>query len=380
MWYNAAMNPITYCMNVHPGEGLADVRKALEDVTRPLRDALGGEGAFPVGLRFGSRAAKELRVPENLRALSAFMHRSHLAAIGINGFPYGPFHGEPVKTAAYDPDWATPNRVSYTRDLFYALTRLPGADLGNDHRLSVTTVPLAYDRGQGVTEAMLENFCAMALFLRKLEGFTGLRMCLALEPEPDCLLQDTRTTIDFFERLWQSPSWNPAYRDLIGLCFDTCHFALAYEDPLNALRAIVSANIPVARIQASAALEFSQYATEADFAPFLDAVYLHQTARREEDATLTCFPDLTPEILPELIGRRGRIHFHVPLSWGGTGALGTTRHALTPAFWRYVRAGGWPVEVEAYAYFVYPDDLRTRTLSESLLADLNWVRDQLRNV
>ena len=380
MWYNAAMNPITYCMNVHPGEGLADVRKALEDVTRPLRDALGGEGAFPVGLRFGGRAAKELRVPENLRALSAFMHRSHLAAIGINGFPYGPFHGEPVKTAAYDPDWATPNRVSYTRDLFYALTRLPGADLGNDHRLSVTTVPLAYDRGQGVTEAMLENFCAMALFLRKLEGFTGLRMCLALEPEPDCLLQDTRTTVDFFERLWQSPSWNPAYRDLIGLCFDTCHFALAYEDPLNALRAIVSANIPVARIQASAALEFSQYATEADFAPFLDAVYLHQTARREEDATLTCFPDLTPEILPELIGRRGRIHFHVPLSWGGTGALGTTRHALTPAFWRYVRAGGWPVEVEAYAYFVYPDYLRTRTLSESLLADLNWVRDQLRNV
>ncbi len=374
------MNPITYCMNVHPGEDLDSVMKALETVTLPLRDALGDDGVFPLGLRLGSVAAKALRVPESMRVIAGFMRRNRLGAIGINGFPYGPFHGQTVKTKVYEPDWESPHRVSYTRDLFYALTRLPSADLGNDHRLSITTVPLAYDRGQGVTETMFQNICAMALFLRKLEGFTGLRMCLALEPEPDCLLQDTRTTIDFFERLWQRPEWNPAYRDLIGLCFDTCHFAVGYEDPLNALRSLVSANVPISRIQISAALEFTQYATEADLEPFLDSVYLHQTARREDDASLTCFPDLTRDLFPELIGRRGRIHYHVPLTWPGTGRLGTTRHALTSAFWRYVRAGGWPIEIESYAYFVYPDYLRSRTLSESPLADLNWTREQLRNV
>lgn len=375
------MNPVTYCMNVHPGESLDAIVKALEDVTLPLRDALGvdDEADFPIGLRLGSEAARALRVPESLRAFDAVLRRNHLAAIGVNGFPYGPFHGRPVKTDVYEPDWANPHRAAYTRDLFYALTRLPGADLGNDHRLSVTTAPLAYDRGQGFTEPMFRNVCAMALFLRKLEGFTGLRLCLALEPEPDCLLQDVTTTVDFFERLWQHPDWNPAYRDLIGVCFDACHFAVAYEDPLNALRSLVSANIPIARVQVSAALEFTQYATARDLEPFLDDVYLHQTARREDDATLTCFPDLTREILPELAGRRGRIHYHVPLTWPGDGRLGSTRHALTSAFWRYVRAGGWPVEVETYAYFVYPDYLRTRTLSESLLADLNWVRAQLRN-
>ena len=374
------MNPLTYCMNVHPGEDLAAVDKALADVTLPLRDALGGDCRFPIGLRFGSQAAKELRVPESVRRLTAFMRRNRLGAIGVNGFPYGPFHGQPIKTSVYEPDWENPHRAAYTRDLFYALTHLPAADLGNDHRLSVTTVPLAYNRGQGISDAMLTNLCGMALFLRKLEGFTGLRMCLALEPEPDCLLEDTRTTIDFFERLWQCPDWNPAYRDLIGVCFDACHFALSYEDPLNALRSIVSANIPVARIQASAALELTQYATAEDLAPFLDATYLHQTRRREDDASLTCFPDLTRELFPQVVGRRGRIHFHVPLSWEGTGRLGTTRHTLTPAFWRYVRAGGWPVEIESYAYFVYPDYLRTRTLSESLLADILWVREQLRSV
>ena len=374
------MNPITYCMNVHPGEDVASVTKALTDVTLPLRDALGGEGPFPVGLRFGTQGAKELRVPEAIRRLAGFMRRNRLAAIGINGFPYGAFHGQAVKARAYEPDWDSPLRAAYTRDLFYALTHLPGAALGNDHRLSVTTVPLAYDRAQGIPDSMLANLCGMALFLRKLEGFTGLRMCLALEPEPDCLLDDTRTTIDFFERLWQFPDWNPAYRELIGVCFDACHFAVGYEDPLNALRSIVSANIPVARIQASAALELTQYATADDLAAFLDDTYLHQTRRREDDASLTCFPDLTRDIFPQIVGRRGRIHFHVPLSWEGAGRLGTTRHTLTPAFWRYVRAGGWPIEVESYAYFVYPDYLRSRTLSESLLADLLWVREQLRSV
>lgn len=366
-------------MNVHPGEDLPSVRKALEEVTLPIRDALGTEGLFPIGLRFGMQSSQSLRAQDELRRFSGFLTRNRLAVIGINGFPYGTFHHQPVKTAAYTPDWADPLRIRYTCNLFYALSRLPAMPMG-DHRPSVTTVPLAYDRGQGLRPTYLQTICDMALFLRKLEGYTGIRMMLAIEPEPDCLLESTRHVIDFFEALWRHPTWLPAYRDYIGLCFDTCHFALAYEDPLCALRTIVSTNIPIARIQASAALEFSPYTTAEDLTPFIDATYLHQTRRREKDATLTCFPDLTADVIPQLIGHRGRIHFHVPLAWEGTGPLGSTRHTLTPAFWRYVRAGGWPVEVETYTYSVYPPSLRIQTLSESLLADIRWVKAQLRAV
>ncbi len=371
------MNPITYCMNVHRGEDLASVLKALESVTLPVSEAMGNR-AFPVGLRFGAELAAALRTPETLRKLVAYLHVHHLSVIGINGFPYGAFHETAVKTDVYEPDWADERRLSYTRDLFYALTQLPAVRTPEEHPVSVTTVPLAYNRGQGISESYLKNLCDMALFLRKLEGFTGKRMCLALEPEPDCLLESTTEVIDFFEKLWLHPEWNPLYRENIGICFDTCHFAMGYEDPLNALRTLVSSNIPIARIQVSAALEFTQYATREDFLPFLDSEYLHQTRRRESDATMTCYPDLTEDILPELLGQRGRIHFHLPLSWEGNGRLSSTRHTLTSAFWRYVRAGGWPIEAEAYTYFVYPDFLRRRTLSESILDDLAWIRTQLR--
>jgi hypothetical protein len=45
-----------------------------------------------------------------------------------------------------------------------------------------------------------------------------------------------------------------------------------------------------------------------------------------------------------------------------------------------VRAGGWPLEIETYTYFVYPEALRKKTLSESLLDDMIWVREQLKSV
>lgn len=373
------MNVIGYCMNVHPGEDLQSVRAAVEQVAVPLRNALVKEGTFALGLRFGVEAARELREQETAQAFVSLLRHHRLTTFGINGFPYGAFHGERVKTAVYDPDWADAWRLNYTRDLFFALARMPSAPLG-EHCLSVTTVPLAYDRGQGVPDKVFRNLCAMALILRKLEGFTGVRMRLALEPEPDCLLESAQNTIDFFESLWRHPDWNPLYRDFIGVCFDTCHFAMNYEEPLNALQAIVSANIPVARVQVSAALEFSEDATREELLAFDDGIYLHQVRRREENAALSCFPDLTPDILPEILGRRGRIHCHVPLAWEGIGRLGSTRRTLTPAFWRYVRAGGWPIEIETYTYPELPSVFREHTLSEMLLQDFRWVLRQLRSV
>lgn len=373
------MNPITYCMNVHPGEDLASVQAALENVTLPVRDAFHAETGFPVGLRLGVDAAAALREPNTAKKFASFLTRNRLALIGINGFPYGRFHGTRVKTAVYEPDWSDPRREAYTRDLFYVLHQLPTVRLG-DYPPSVTTVPVGYGADRAIPDAACRHLCDMALFLRKFEGLTGKRMMLALEPEPDCLLESTQSTIDFFEHLWQHPSWHPAFRDYIGLCFDTCHFAVAYEDPLNALRTLVAARVPVARIQISAALEYTARVSAEDLTPFADETYLHQVRRREFNADVTRFPDLTPEVIPRLLGQSGRIHYHVPLAWEGDGFVGSTRRTLTHAFWRYVRAGGWPIEVETYTYFVTPQSIRRPTLSEALLDDLLWVRAQLRSV
>ena len=47
----------------------------------------------------------------------AFLDREGLYVAIINGFPYGPFHGTPVKANVYAPDWRDEARVEYTLDL-----------------------------------------------------------------------------------------------------------------------------------------------------------------------------------------------------------------------------------------------------------------------
>lgn len=373
------MNCITYCMNVHQGETLETILAALEDVTIPLRNVLEPNAVFPVGLRLGAATAKTLRQPETLKRLQNFLCHNKLSVIGINGFPYGTFHGESIKEDVYLPDWTDARRIGYTQDLFYTLLQLPIAQMGTYYP-NVTTVPIGYKHSEGMPETIFDTLCAMALFLRKLEGFTGKRMCLAIEPEPDCLLETTQEVIDFFERLWQSPGWSPAFRNYIGLCFDTCHFAVNYEDPLKSLQRIVAAKIPVVRIQVSAALAFHTTTPIEVLRPFVDREYLHQTRVVNETGEIERIADMTDEVLPQLIGKEGRIHYHVPLAWEGTAVLKSTRETLTPAFWRYVRSGGWPLEIETYTYFVYPQALRCKTLSKWLLDDFVWVKEQLKKV
>ena len=55
-------------------------------------------------------------------------------------FPYGPFHGTPVKAKVYAPDWRDEARVAYTLDLIEILGRLLPADLDG----GVSTAPLSY--------------------------------------------------------------------------------------------------------------------------------------------------------------------------------------------------------------------------------------------
>ena len=70
-----------------------------------------------MGLRLSAREARELREGERLREFRAFLDREGLYVAIINGFPYGPFHGTPVKENVYAPDWRDDARVEYTLDL-----------------------------------------------------------------------------------------------------------------------------------------------------------------------------------------------------------------------------------------------------------------------
>ena len=106
----------------------------------------------------------------------------------------------------------------------------------------------------------------------------------------------------------------------IRVCFDCCHFAVEYEDPVVALARLHEAGLKIGRIQLSSAIRVpipadpvAAAAVSERLRPFADSTYLHQVVARQ-DTTLRHFADLDQALACQGgCGEEWRIHFHVPL-------------------------------------------------------------------
>ena len=364
------MQALPYCLNIHPGESLAAVRDAITTHAVAVKAHVSPAHAYPLGLRLSAAAAQELLASSapSLEDFEELLARHDLTVSCINGFPYGAFHGTAVKAAVYEPDWSKPERLIYTGRLAEILAALlPEGAAGN-----ISTVPVGYQnpssaeiqRRAGAEEQRMavcvRQLVVMAEFLDDLSIRKNRDIVLALEPEPDCLLETTNDVIHWFEDelLYQGIRWlsnnrqrtrdeaEALLRRHIGICLDTCHFAVAFEDPLTALTRFESAGLRVARIQLSAALRttVSEDALQR-LRAFIDPVYLHQTKIRLPRGQIAAYPDLTEATLDaarEQTDCELRTHFMCRYFEGD---VGLDPHRPAPAF-DNVQARRIPLEVE----------------------------------
>lgn len=370
---------IAYCLNAYPGESLEDQMAAAARWARAVRRAIGsGVDRLGIGLRLGLRAAREAESAGGLDLLRRRLEEGSLYLFTINGFPYGAFHGQRVKEDVYRPDWRTRERLEYT----CALARILAASQPPDSFGTISTVPVGFGadfRAREDVSAARQGLLAAARVLADIEERTGVRIVLALEPEPACILETCEETLGFFESLWLTAG---ADRDLarryLGVCLDTCHAAVAFEQPAATWERLVQAGVPVPKIQISAALECG--ADPSPLAEWEDPIYLHQVRARRRNGERLSWLDL-PEALREWPAdlQIARIHYHVPLHWEGNPCLTSTRSLLDPSFWARVRSGAAPhVEVETYTYNVLPQELRGAGPDDSIAREFTWVLSRVR--
>src|SRR4051812_38256274 len=179
---------LTYCTNIHPGESWEQVFENVRTHVLAVKALVAPERAFGVGLRLSAQAARSLREPDRLLAFREFLDRHQLYVFTINGFPYGPFHAQPVKGAVYRPDWREPERGRYTSDLACLLAELlPEGSSG-----SISTVPGGFKAdlaGPEHVSRIAAQLVEQALELHRRQQRSGRLVPLALEPEPCCLLE-----------------------------------------------------------------------------------------------------------------------------------------------------------------------------------------------
>ena len=374
---------LTYCTNIHPGESWEAVRDSLQYVLA-VKQKIGPDKPFGIGLRLSATAAAHLAEPKRLKAFKNWLAVHDCYVFTVNGFPYGGFHGERVKDLVHAPDWTTRDRVTYTKQLFAILAYLlpDGLDGG------VSTSPLSYKPwlGAGAREEALAVMRKHVLetidFLARLRESTGKDLHLDLEPEPDGLIENTREFLDFYRDIAGGAQATDVRRHF-AICYDVCHFAVAYESPTASLRALLAEGVRIGRLQISAALKADltadRAAVRSGLEPYDEPVYLHQAALRRTDGTIDRFPDLTPAlaVLDESAYAELRTHFHVPIYADSYGLLRSTNDAIREALGLWKEHPFTPhLEVETYTWDVLPDHQRLN-LTDSIVRELEWVRYQL---
>jgi len=385
---------LTYCLNVHPGESWAENFAAIRDYALRVRDRVAPDRPFGLGLRLSAQAAAELAGPAAMSEFRDFLAREDLYVFTINGFPYGRFHDTAVKTSVYSPDWRTGERRDYTIALADILAGLLPAGVTG----SISTVPCSYKpwiTGDRDVRLMAETLCDVVAHLVDLHRATAREIVLALEPEPDCYVENTDEVIAFFagplvefgagylaEKLGvERAAAEGLISRHLGVCFDTSHLAVEFEDLPAALQRLQAAGVRIAKFHLSAALQAAATtAARQQLREFCDPVYLHQVKARRADGRIVSYADL-PEALADAGGEptdEWRIHFHVPLFFERLGELASTNSLLTGEFAAALRAGASEhLEIETYTFGVLPAELRSGDLADGIAREYEWVMREL---
>jgi len=396
MYFKDAFH-ITYCTNVHPGQ---DWKRTFENIQKhvpKIKSDVAPEIPFGIGLRLSNKASEELNEEHHLVDFKTWLADNNCYVFTMNGFPYGNFHDEAVKDQVHAPDWTTEDRLAYTIRLFDQLTLLLPKGMSG----GVSTSPISYKHWYTTdTDKKLallkgaEQMIAVAKHLYEIEQATGVYLHLDIEPEPDGLLENSDEVLSFFAN-YLVPVGTVLLTDTLGLssdevthlikrhltvCYDICHFSLAYEAPKDTFSKFKSADILVGKIQVSAALKILFNGTNDDevwqlLSKFNEPTYLHQVTHKKNLKVAT-YNDLPAVLASKETFEELRAHFHIPIFLEKFGVLDSTQDQIlkTIAFLKEEKITAH-LEIETYTWDVLPIELK-EDLSNSIIREINWLKEQ----
>ena len=379
---------LAYCTNIHPAETWEETWSALKTHTIKVRDQLRLNGnlrreqPYAIGLRLSAQAAKELE--DQIIPFREWLAEEGCYIFTINGFPYGAFHDTSVKEKVYKPDWATPSRLEYTKSMARVISALNPAGSA----LSISTLPGSFKAFNAYEHAIFCNLVEIAEYLELLSEKYDQNIHLGLEPEPLGHFENLSETVEFFQRLWEfAPDKIPLLKRRIGVNYDTCHFALEYEDCHDALSTLIQNEILVSKVHLSNALTFDPQDAHAlvKLREFDEPTYLHQVLCLKPNGDVDRFTDI-PEFFSYIETKENdyleaRCHFHVPLYEQPTAPFSTTlKHAADSL--SYLKKN--PVycthfEIETYTWKILPESFQ-KPVEEMICAEYSWVLRQLKLV
>ena len=363
---------LTYCQNVHPAESWQQSFSAIKNNVPKIKSQISPYKKFGIGMRISETATSEINECE-LANFKKYLDENDLYVFTINAFPYANFSQPPVKQKVYLPNWADKKRADYTKKTANILTKILPED--EDVLGTISTVPLGYkfdETTKDVREKSAKNIFEVAKKLRDIHHETGKLIQLAIEPEPDCVLETSAELIDFFER-YLNESW---VRKFVGVCFDTSHQAVEFEDLAQSANDIINHEIEISKIQISSAIEFmGSEVNLKKVAEFIDPIFLHQVKIMQNDSGIISYSDLKNALGNHIENENEnwRVHFHLPVFSEQVGGLGTTRNLLTGEFAEFMKSGICKqFEIETYTWGIIAEQ-NSNKIRDGIVREYRWV-------
>lgn len=371
---------LAYSTNIHRGENWAETFDALNQHSLAVRRQICPDSDYAIGLRLSDLASRELADPRALAEFQEWLKKHRCYVFTINGFPYGRFHGGRVKEQVYVPDWTTRERLDYTNRLFDLLAQLVPEGIEG----SVSTAPCSFKEfitSDDQIKAMRDNLWQCVDHIADVSKSSGKRLHLGLEPEPLCYLETSPETVHFFEEMRADRPTDSNLNQYLGVNYDTCHLAVEFEEPRQAIARFQNHGIRISKLHFSSALSVKATPeTRQALTAFTDNVYLHQVVARDSDSNLVRYRDLDVALNDaSLEVNEWRIHFHIPLHSNPTDLFGnTSEHILSvmdilsqnPSLCTHL-------EIETYTWDVMPAEFKNRSVVDQLVAEYRWCLKEL---
>ncbi|MEP2058648.1 MAG: metabolite traffic protein EboE [Maribacter litoralis] len=389
---------LTYCTNIHPGQDWKSTFESIKQHVPGIKSKVSKEQPFGLGLRLSNKASEELEMGNNLSDFKQWLDTNHLYVFTMNGFPYGNFHDERVKDMVHAPDWTTNDRLTYTKRLFRQLSELLLEGMNG----GISTSPITYKYWHKTDSAIknafeigAKNMLEVALQLHNIENTTGKYLHLDIEPEPDGLLENSEEVLAFYadflvpigvtyfkqELGVDANKAEAIIKKYITVCYDVCHFSLAYEEPIDTFTKFKANDIKVGKIQVSAALKilFNGKNDEKiweQLSQFNEPTYLHQVTEII-DGKVKTYSDLPLVLEGERNHKELRAHYHVPIFLEKYGELFSTQdHILKTMQYLKLDPISEHLEIETYTWDVLPVALK-QDLSVSIIREIEWFKSHM---
>ena len=310
---------ITRGLDIRAAEAWLDVRAGIAATAPLLKAEISPQAPLGIYLRLSAFAARQLAQPSEMASFRDFLTTAGLYVFGVDTRAFGARRGRAVKDAMYRPDWTDPERLDYSDRAARIMAQLaPSTRTG-----TVATIPglLAASNDNKAAEQVVFNLLRHVATLLGVERRTGCQVVLALNPEPGCLISNAHDAVRFFHQHLLGrdalaylaelcrigiPMAAAVIRRHIGVSYDLCNAAVAYEDPLEALTLFADAGIRVLELRLSSALHLPRVGTDARalLMPYEDGVRLRQVAERR-DGAIHHYLDLGPALKALDEGRAG---------------------------------------------------------------------------